>query len=71
MSEQYCKRKLYLEITTDKYQLPLIVCDSPTELARRTGKSQDNINGYIYHAMHGKYKYPRFISVEVDDNEEM
>lgn len=72
MSERYqrkTKRKLYLEITTDKYQLPVLVCDSPGELARCTGKAVNTINSLIWHTMHGDIVHPKYIVVELDDEE--
>jgi ligand-binding sensor domain-containing protein len=46
--------KLYIKATTDKYELPLVVEDSPTKLAQKLGLSRHSvatmcskqINGY-------------------------
>lgn len=35
--------RLYMKTTTDKYELPLIVEDSPTKLARRLGLSPHSV----------------------------
>ena len=35
--------KLYMKTTRDKYELPLIVEDSPTELARRLGLTSHSV----------------------------
>ena len=58
--------KLYMEITTDKYELPLIVADSVKELALKCGSTPNNIHRYFCHVKHGRIKKPRFIKVEVD-----
>ena len=58
--------KLYMEVTTDKYQLPLIVTDTPKELARLCGVDTQYIWTYLNHVKNGKIKKPRFIKVEVE-----
>ena len=57
--------KLYLEITRDKYQLPLAVAESPTELARMCGTTPKTIWQGIYNAKRFGTKRPRYIVVEV------
>ena len=58
--------KLYLEVTADKYELPLIVADSVKELAAKCGSNPNTIHKYFNHVKNGKIKRPRFIKVEVD-----
>jgi len=36
-------------VTKDEYRLPVMVADSPTELARMAGTTPQNINSSIYH----------------------
>ena len=43
-------KKLYLQVTTDKYRLPLLVADSPKELAKMMGTKDVNINSALSHA---------------------
>jgi hypothetical protein len=59
--------KLYLEITQDDLALPLKVCTSVNELARLVGKTPNEISSYISHNKKKKFKYPRFIKVEVEE----
>ena len=59
--------KLYLEITQDRLALPVSVCISLPELARRSGLTITNVASQITRGANGEYKYPRFIRVEVDD----
>lgn len=56
---------IYMEITQDKYSLPVRVCDSVSELARLTGLTPNNISSQISKGKQGKYQFPRFISVFV------
>lgn len=63
--------RLYLEISQDEYELPIIVCDSASELARRTGLSENNVYSQISKGRKGKYQHPRFISIEVSVGMEM
>ena len=57
---------LYMEITQDKYQLPLIVADTPKELARLCGVNTQYIWTYLNHVKNGRIKKPKFIKVEVE-----
>lgn len=59
---------LWLMITTDKYELPLIVADSPKELAKLAGVSYQNIKTSIYLKNKGKIEYSKYVKVEVDDD---
>lgn len=47
---------LYVKCTTDKYQLPEIVCDSVKELAEKTGKTAGSIATMISKGYPGYYK---------------
>ena len=40
----------WLLVTRDKYELPLYVADSVTELSRYTGKTENAIRTAIFHA---------------------
>lgn len=59
--------KLYLEVTQDEYQLPIVVASSVPELARKTGWSVQRIWTYLNHVKHGNIKKPKFIQVVLDD----
>lgn len=58
---------LYMKITTDKYQLPLIVAGDVGELASGCNVNKQYIWTYLNHVKNGKVKNPRFIKVEVDE----
>lgn len=55
--------KLYMKCTTDEYELPLIVEDSPTKLAQRLGLKVRSVTSMISRKSGG------FVKVEVDDEE--
>ena len=59
--------KLYLEVTQDEYQLPIVVASSVPELARKTGWSVQRIWAYLNHVKHGNIKKPKFIQGVLDD----
>ena len=41
------KKKLWMFVTKDEYELPLMVCDSVDELAKRLGKRPNTIYSAI------------------------
>jgi len=55
---------LYLRTTNDKYELPIAVAESPTELARLLGTTQGSVSSSISHKRPGWYK------IEVKNDEE-
>lgn len=68
--------KIWMEVTTDKYELPLKVADTGGELARMCGLSPDTIYSSISHYNNRTRKLKRFrqrkrkfICVEVDDEQ--
>lgn len=54
------KQKLYMIVTRDKYELPLIVEDSPTALAERIGMNPKTLKSSISKG------YKGYCRVEVD-----
>ena len=62
------KKKLYLYVSDDEYELPLVVEETATELARKTGKTPDAVYSGISHEMHGG-PHSRFKKVEVEEDE--
>ena len=55
-------RPIYMEITTDEYELPLAVADTIDELARIVHRKPSTLNYSINHSKHGRY-----IRVEIED----
>ena len=58
---------LWMEITTDDLELPLVVAGSVTELARKVGKTKNNICSSVSKAKTRGYR-SRYVKVEVEDD---
>lgn len=52
---------LYLRTTNDKYELPIAVAESPTELAKLLGTSEGSVSSSISKKHRGWFK------IEVED----
>ena len=61
------KKPLYLEVTKDRYSLPLAVADTMAELARRRGVDVGNISKGVKTAERGGSS--KYIRVWVDQEE--
>ena len=63
-------KRIYMEVTMDALQLPLIVADSARELSRLTGVHESKIYESAWRGKSGKAKCPRFVSVEIEEESE-
>ena len=66
--------KLYMQVTADKYELPLIVADTAVELGQRVGMSGQRILEYIakankHRGVTGTHTKVRYVRVEVEDGD--
>ena len=59
--------KLYMEITTDEYELPLAVADNPTDLARMLHVDRSSV-WLCLHRNKG-IKKSKYIVVEIEEDE--
>lgn len=59
--------KLYMAVTADKFELPVIVADSPVELARRFHTTPGVILTAIRRQTVRRGERVRFIRIDVDD----
>lgn len=62
---------LWLKVTQDKYELPMVVADSPKELARIVGTTAHNIHSTITHhkrAMDHRVVCP-YVRVEIEEDD--
>lgn len=59
------KETLYLAVTADKYELPVVVCDSAKELAYRYGIKTSSLYSAISYGLSGKYNGVKFVKVVV------
>lgn len=62
--------KLWLYVTYDEYELPLIVADSCSELARKCGVKATSIYSILRKIENGSLNKSRYIVVNVEDEEE-
>lgn len=60
--------KLYMMTTSDKYELPLAVADSPHELAEMVGVSYQRVYNGMYQSNNGRIKkHTKWHMVVIDD----
>ncbi len=59
--------RLYMAVTADKYELPLIVSDKVKDIAKYSGTSERNVYQGIYYNYPGKRKKMKFVRVDVND----
>ncbi len=60
---------LFLKITMDKYELPLIVAGSIREMAKLSGTTENNITSQLHKAKKGIIKRCQYKKVWVDNDE--
>ena len=56
---------LYMAVTADEYELPLIVSDHIKEIAEYTGTSNKSVLESIRLKLSGKYKKIKYVKVEI------
>ena len=61
------KNAIYMQVTTDEYELPVAVASSIGELAEITGFTYSQIATRISWFKSGKVKKRQFVKVEVSD----
>lgn len=60
--------KLYLSVTSDKYELPLYVAKSPRELAEVYGIKESSVLERIARKETGEKKGYKFLRIDVGEN---
>lgn len=61
---------LYMKISNDKYELPLAVADSPSELAAMLGLQKSSMWSIFSKLRKGVSRYKSYLIVEVDDDDD-
>lgn len=56
---------VYMKISRDKYELPLAVADTATELARLCGLKPESVMTYMSRVRSGHWKRSQYIKVDV------
>ena len=65
------KRVVYMMITKDKYELPMVVADTPRELASICGVSPSSISHQVLRREAGTLKHrSKYVRVIIDDEED-
>lgn len=59
------KKSLWLLVTEDKYEFPLLICDSLQELAAKTGVKAASIKQSVSRGENGKYKKSKWRRVRI------
>lgn len=61
---------VWMHVTRDKYHLPLGVYDSAREMSIALKINVNNIFSYIGKAKTKQYKYPKYVKVEIDEEDD-
>ena len=59
--------RVYMEVTKDKYELPVAIADTPTQLAKICHTSASNIYSSAYKRERG-IKKGRFLRVNIEED---
>lgn len=59
--------KLYICVTSDKYELPIAVAESKKELARMLGVTTNTVAESLSRVRQGSAKWSKYKEVEADD----
>lgn len=57
--------KIYMAVTADQYEFPVLLADSLKELSICYGMSTRNMNSYIHRKMVRKKEGVKFVRVEI------
>lgn len=60
---------LYMEVTRDKYELPIFISPSAREVAENAGTDINTVYSLCSRHKRGVYKRTRFVKVEIGDIE--
>ena len=61
---------IWLKVTHDEYELPLVIADSLQDMANKAGTSRNAIESSYSHFTHGRCWSPyRKVIIEEDDDE--
>lgn len=58
---------VYMKVTQDKYQLPLVVAESEKELCELLGLKIGAVRQYIKYSTEHNLQYPRYIAVDLTE----
>ena len=58
---------VYMQVTSDKYEFPIHICDYVAELSRVSGSTKENIRNSISKVEAGKRKRGKYLRVDIGD----
>lgn len=73
MLRRYTRKKIYvwMQVTEDRYSLPIVIADTSRELAEKCGVKHNTVRHNISLHESGVYKgYPKYIRVILEDDED-
>lgn len=62
---------VWIEVTNDKYELPVTIADSAAELARKTGHSKGSVESCASKYKNGHISQSRFQRIEIPEEDEV
>lgn len=65
MEKRQAREVVYMLVTQDKYELPLVVADTVAELAKLTGQKRSSVASAISHAKKKGFS-SRYVEVVID-----
>lgn len=63
-------RFVWMQISKDKYELPIFVAETAQELADICGVSVNTVQSAVCRNEHGEYEKSQYIKVRVEDDDE-
>lgn len=62
-------REIWLELSRDEYEFPIVMADTVQELARITGAKVATIRSTVSSWERGKIKAPKYVRIRYDESE--
>ena len=63
--------KIWMKLTNDKYQLPMMIADSAKELAEICGTTPNNVVSTNSHFRKGRITNPSYVCVTIEEGDEI
>lgn len=64
------RKKIWMLCTKDKYNLPLAIYETAQEMSKAVGVSTGTLYSYIHKVKVNGWKWPKYVNVEIDDEED-
>lgn len=63
-------RSIWMLVSSDRYELPIYVADTPEELSKLCGATVSTIKTSVSKARHGRIRRCRYVKCEVEADED-